>query len=50
MAPGAAVSLKAGKAGHRKVVWSRALEDGSHTLEIQGASGQTALDAILIVR
>ncbi len=45
-----AVSLKASKAGQRKVVWSRALSDGSHTVEIQGKSGQTALDAILIVR
>ena len=44
------VRLKADKAGQRKVVWSRILEDGQHTVEIQGKSGQTALDAILILR
>jgi hypothetical protein len=44
------VSLKTAKPGQRKVVWSRMLDDGPHDVEIQGLSGQTALDAILIVR
>ena len=44
------VSLKAKKAGQRKVVWSRTLDEGPHTIEVQGRRGQTALDAILFVR
>ena len=44
------VSLKSKKAGHRKVVWSRRLDPGSHDVEIQGSSGQTAFDALLIIR
>jgi subtilisin len=44
------VSLKAKKAGQRKVVWSRTLDEGPHTVEVQGRRGQTALDAILFVR
>jgi hypothetical protein len=44
------VDLHATKAGHRKVVWSRQLAAGAHTLEVRGASGQTTLDAILILR
>jgi subtilisin family serine protease len=44
------VSLAAAKPGHRKVAWSTLLDAGSHTLEVQGVSGQTALDALLIIR
>ncbi len=44
------VDLKAGQTAHRKVVWGRTLSAGTHTLEIQGQSGQTALDALLIIR
>lgn len=43
------VDLKAGKAGHRKVVWSRKLGKGGHTLEVQGVTGQATLDALLIL-
>lgn len=43
-------SLKSNESGHRKVVWSRRLDNGTHTLEIQGLTDQTALDAVLIVR
>ncbi len=44
------VSLKTKKAGQRRVVWSRVLQGGPHSVEVQGLSGQSALDAILIVR
>jgi hypothetical protein len=44
------VDLKSNRAGHRRVVWSRRLVEGSHSLEIQGSDGQTALDALLVVR
>ncbi|MGD8486739.1 MAG: S8 family serine peptidase [Chloroflexota bacterium] len=44
------IDLRAPKAGHRKVVWSRRVEEGSHTLEVQGEAGQATLDALLIVR
>jgi subtilisin family serine protease len=44
------VSLKTKKAGQRRVVWSRELQGGPHSVEVQGLSGQSALDAILIVR
>ena len=44
------VDLKAGQTAHRKVVWGHELGGGTHTLEIQGKSGQTALDALLIIR
>jgi hypothetical protein len=43
------VDLHAAKAGHRKAVWSRKLAKGSHTLEVQGVSGQATLDALLIL-
>ncbi len=45
-----AVSLRARKAGHRKIVWSRALKPGTHRVEISGYRGQSTLDALLIVR
>jgi hypothetical protein len=32
------------------VAWSRVLGQGKHKLELQGLTGQTALDAILILR
>ncbi len=44
------VDLKASQTAHRKVVWGRTLGGGTHTLEVQGKSGQTALDALLIIR
>jgi hypothetical protein len=44
------VSLKKSKAGHRKVVWSRKVAPGPHTLQIQGLDGSVAIDAVLIVR
>jgi subtilisin len=45
-----AVSLRAGKAGQRKIVWSRYLGPGTHRVEISGWKGRSALDALLIVR
>ncbi len=44
------VSLKAAKGAQRRVVFSRRVGDGSHRLEIEGFKGQTAIDAILIIR
>ncbi len=44
------VSLKADKAKQRAVVWSRSLSNGPHSVEIQRKGGQTAVDALLIVR
>lgn len=44
------VSLKANKGSHKRVVFGRRVEDGSHQLEIEGFKGQTAIDAILIIR
>jgi subtilisin len=44
------VNLRSNRSGHRKVVLSRRLDKGNHTLQIQGLRGQTALDAILIIR
>ena len=44
------ISLKASKGAQRRVVFSRRVSDDTHTLEIEGYKGQTALDAILIVR
>ena len=44
------VDLKASQTAQRKVVWGRTLGNGTHDLEIQGQSGQTALDALLIIR
>jgi hypothetical protein len=32
------------------VVFSRRIEAAAHTLEVRGQSGQTALDAILVIR
>ena len=46
----AAVPLRARKAGHRKIVWSRIVPQGTHRVEISGLKGQTTLDALLIVR
>lgn len=43
------VSLKANKPAQRRVVLSRVVPKGSHTLEIVGFQGQTAIDAILIL-
>jgi hypothetical protein len=48
--PWSTVSLTTPKPGHRKVAWSRVLGQGKHKLELQGLTGQTALDAILILR
>ena len=45
-----AVSLRAGKAGHRRIVWSRALTPGTHKVEISGYRGLSTLDALLIIR
>jgi hypothetical protein len=44
------VSLKADKGVNRRVVYSRDLDAGSHTLEIAVQKGKVALDAIVIVR
>jgi subtilisin family serine protease len=44
------VDTKSSSAGHRKVVWTSRLPYGSHAVEIQRVSGQTAVDALLIVR
>jgi hypothetical protein len=44
------VNLKAAKAGHKRVVFSRRVNAGSHDLEIEGFTGQTAIDALLIIR
>jgi hypothetical protein len=44
------VNLKAAKAGQKRVVFSRRLNPGSHDLEIEGFTGQTAIDALLIIR
>ena len=44
------VSQRSKKAGQRRVVWTRALTPGRHTVEIAGNRGITTLDALLIVR
>ena len=44
------VNTKSSKAGHRKVVWTKGFSGGNHTIEIQRASGQAAIDGLLIVR
>jgi subtilisin family serine protease len=44
------VNTRTSSGGHRKVVWTARLPDGSHTLEIQRVSGQTAIDGLIIVR
>lgn len=48
--PWQTVSLKTGKAKHRKVVWSVQLAKGSHTIDIQGRSGQSVIDTLLFIR
>jgi subtilisin len=47
--PWSTVRLTAGKGSHRRVVWSRSLTSGTHRLEIDPLSGQTTIDALLIV-
>jgi hypothetical protein len=44
------VSLKAAKPAQRRVVFGRLVEDGQHAIEIEGYQGQTAVDAVLILR
>ena len=44
------VSLRAGKVGHRKIVWSRALDPGRHKVEIAGHKGLGMVDALLVIR
>lgn len=44
------VDLHAVKGAQRRVVFSRRIQDGPHVLEIEGHQGQTAIDAILIIR
>jgi subtilisin family serine protease len=48
--PWRTVSLKQSKALHRKVVWSERLPKGAHTIDIQGLSGQSTIDALLFIR
>ena len=47
--PWQAVSLTSAANQQRRVVFSRRLADGPHVLKIQRASGQVAVDAILIL-
>ena len=47
--PWQAVSLASAANQQRRVVFSRRLADGPHVLKIQRASGQVAVDAILIL-
>ncbi len=44
------VSLKKSSSKHRKVIWSERLGKGAHTIDIQGVSGQSTIDALLFVR
>ena len=44
------VKLKASNTAPRRVVWSRAMAYGRHTLEIQGVSGQSAIDAMPFIQ
>lgn len=44
------VNLKASKTSQRRIVFSRRLASGKHDLEIEGLSGRTAIDTILIIR
>ena len=44
------VDLNAKKGAHRKVVWSRRVDGGTHTLEVRTKDGQGTLDALLILR
>ena len=44
------VNTRSANAGHRKVVWTARLAPGGHTIEIQGLTGQTAIDGLLIIR
>jgi hypothetical protein len=44
------VDLKRSQSSQRRVVKTRHVGAGTHLLEIQGLSGQTAVDAILFVR
>jgi len=44
------VSLRRTRSTQRRVVYAQSLGQGTHSLEIQGLSGQTAVDAILFVR
>jgi hypothetical protein len=41
------VNLSHPKGLHRRIVFSRRLEDGDHSLEIRPLAGQTAIDAVL---
>ena len=47
--PWQAVSLAGATNQQRRVVFSRRLADGPHTIKIQRASGQVAVDAILFL-
>jgi hypothetical protein len=44
------VSLKSAKGVNRRVVYSRDLAEGNHTLEIAVQKGKVAIDAFIIVR
>jgi len=44
------VKLKASNTAHRRVVWSRTMAYGRHTLAIQGVSGQSAIDAMPFIQ
>jgi hypothetical protein len=44
------VSLRRSRSQQRRVVYTRSLKAGAHLLEIQGVSGRTAVDALLIIR
>jgi len=44
------VSLRNGRAKQRKVVWTTRLKSGKHTIEIQGQSGRSNVDALLFLK
>ena len=44
------VTLKQGQVAHRRVVYSRVLEPGSHVIEIRRVTGRPAIDALIISR
>ena len=46
----ATVSLKRGRTAHRRIVYSRTVEPGSHVIEMRRVSGRPAIDALIISR
>jgi hypothetical protein len=44
------VDLSAAQSSDRRVVWSRRVNPGGHTISIRGISGLSAVDALLIIK